>query len=62
MQGYETDKGLWNTIKKWFEDLVAKLKKLGIDATEDDFLTSTDATILYLNSNYPGKKFYSMGT
>ncbi len=25
---YETDKGLWNTIKKWFEDLVTKLKKL----------------------------------
>lgn len=28
---YETDKGLWNTIKKWFEDLVAKLKKLFAD-------------------------------
>jgi len=28
---YEADKGLWNTIKKWFEDLVAKLKKLFAD-------------------------------
>ena len=28
---YETDKGLWNTIKKWFENLVAKLKKLFAD-------------------------------
>lgn len=28
---YETDKGLWNTIKKWFENLVARLKKLFAD-------------------------------
>jgi HAD superfamily hydrolase (TIGR01450 family) len=51
-----------NNSSKGVDAYVAKLKKLGIDATEDDFLTSTDATILYLNSNYPGKKFYSMGT
>lgn len=51
-----------NNSSKGVDAYVEKLKKLGINATEDDFLTSTDATILYLNSNYPGKKFYSMGT
>jgi len=28
---YEADRGLWNTIKKWFEDLIARLKKLFAD-------------------------------
>lgn len=28
---YETDKGLWNTIKKWLEDFVAKIKSLFSD-------------------------------
>ena len=51
-----------NNSSKGVDAYVAKLKKLGIDATEDDFLTSTDATILYLNNNFKGKKFYSMGT
>ena len=51
-----------NNSSKGVDAYVAKLKRLGIDATEEDFLTSTDATILYLNNNYPRKKFYSMGT
>jgi HAD superfamily hydrolase (TIGR01450 family) len=41
---------------------IEKLNKIGIKSDADDFLTSTDATILYLNNNYPGKKFYVMGT
>ena len=53
---------LTNNSSKSATAYVGKLKKLGIDAVEEDFLTSTDATVLYLNSNYPGKKFYSMGT
>lgn len=28
---YEADKGLWNTIKKWLEDFVAKIKSLFAD-------------------------------
>ena len=28
---YEADKGLWNTIKKWLEDFVAKIKSLFSD-------------------------------
>ena len=51
-----------NNSSKSATAYVQKLEKLGIPATTDDFLTSTDATILYLNNNYPGKKFYSMGT
>ncbi len=51
-----------NNSSKGVDAYVAKLKKLGIDACEDDFLTSTDATILYINTNFKGKKFYSMGT
>ena len=39
-----------------------KLKKLGIPATVDDFLTSTEATILYLKQKYQGRRFYSFGT
>lgn len=51
-----------NNSSKGVDAYVEKLCRLGIEATADDFLTSTDATILYLNTNYPGKKFYSMGT
>jgi len=51
-----------NNSSKGVDAYVKKLERLGIPATADDFLTSTDATILYLNTNFPGKKFYSMGT
>lgn len=51
-----------NNSSKSTEAYVEKLNRIGIDAQADDFLTSTDATCLYLNSNYPGKKFYSFGT
>ncbi len=51
-----------NNSSKSVDAYVKKLECLGIPACADDFLTSTDATILYLNSNHLGKKFYSMGT
>lgn len=51
-----------NNSSKSTEKYVEKLAKIGIASTEEDFLTSTDATVLYLLSNYPRKKFYSMGT
>ena len=51
-----------NNSSKSVDAYVKKLEKLGIPATEEDFLTSTDATILYLNANFKGKKFYSFGT
>lgn len=51
-----------NNSSKSVDAYVDKLTRLGIPATSDNFLTSTDATILYLNNNYEGKKFYAMGT
>ena len=51
-----------NNSSKSVDAYVQKLNRLGITADESNFLTSTDATILYLNNNYPEKRFYAMGT
>ena len=51
-----------NNSSKSTDAYVNKLKRIGIDAVPEDFLTSTDATCLYINSNYPGEKFYAFGT
>ena len=52
---------LTNNSSKGIDKYVEKLSKLGIEATADDFLTSTDATIAYLKpKNY--KKIYAFGT
>ncbi|MBE6946914.1 MAG: HAD-IIA family hydrolase [Ruminococcaceae bacterium] len=51
-----------NNSSKSVADYVKKLEKLGIDATTDDFLTSSQATAYYLNQNHPGKKLYVCGT
>ncbi len=51
-----------NNSSKSTDAYVAKLERIGIKADEDDFLTSTDATILYINTNHKGKKFYVFGT
>lgn len=51
-----------NNSSKSVSAYVEKLAKIGIEACEDDFLTSTEATILFIKENYPGKKFYSFGT
>ena len=53
---------LTNNSSKGTDAYVSKLNRIGIKAIDEDFLTSTDATILYLNNNYPGKKFYACGT
>lgn len=51
-----------NNSSKSTEAYVKKLKSIGIEATKDDFLTSTDATILYIQEKYQGRKFYCLGT
>ena len=51
-----------NNSSKSTEVYVSKLNKLGIEATSEDFLTSTNATILYIKNKFPGRKFYSFGT
>jgi len=52
---------LTNNSSKSVDKYIEKLDTLGISSTADDFLTSTDATILYLKKkNY--KKIYAFGT
>lgn len=53
---------LTNNSSKSTEDYVKKLARIGIKSSEDEFLTSTDATIRYIKSNHPTVKFYSFGT
>ena len=50
-----------NNSSKSVDKYIEKLSGMGISATAEDFLTSTDATILYLNKkNY--NKIYASGT
>ncbi len=51
-----------NNSSKGTDAYVRKLGNIGIEATEEDFLTSTDATILFLKENHNDKKFYAFGT
>lgn len=53
---------LTNNSSRSVSAYVQKLKRIGIDAAEEDFLTSTDATILYIKDKYQGRKFYAFGT
>ncbi len=39
---------LTNNSSKSVDKYIDKMKRLGIETTEEDFLTSTNATILYL--------------
>ena len=52
---------LTNNSSKGIDKYVEKLARLGIESTADDFLTSTDATISYLNAK-KHKKIYAFGT
>ena len=51
-----------NNSSKSTDAYVRKLEKIGISAAEEDFLTSTDTTILYIQNKYSGRKFYCFGT
>lgn len=52
---------LTNNSSKGIDKYIEKMSRLGICAVEDDFLTSTDATIAYLNTK-KHKKIYAFGT
>lgn len=52
---------LTNNSSKGVDKYIEKLEGMGIKATADDFLTSTDATILYLKER-AYKKIYAFGT
>lgn len=51
-----------NNSSKSVEDYVKKLGKLGIQATRDDFMTSSQATAFYLHKHHDGQKLYVCGT
>ncbi len=51
-----------NNSSKSVVDYVKKLEKLGIEATEDDFITSSQATAYYLKLHHQGARLYVCGT
>ena len=54
---------LTNNSSKSVSAYVEKLSRLGIDACEDDFFTSVEATIDYMRAHYKnGEKVYVFGT
>ena len=51
-----------NNSSKSVEDYIKKLAGLGITATREDFITSSQATAWYLKQNYPNHRLYVCGT
>lgn len=53
---------LTNNSSQGVEGYIQKMRRLGIQAAEEDFLTSVDATIRHLRRHLPGKRCYVFGT
>ena len=53
---------LTNNSSRGVEGYIEKMARLGIATTREDFLTSVDATICYLQKELAGKKCYVFGT
>ena len=51
-----------NNSSKSVEDYIKKLQKMGITATREDFITSSQATAYYLKQNFPNHRLYVCGT
>ncbi len=51
-----------NNSSKSVEDYIKKLAKLGIAATREDFITSSQATAYYLKEHHDGQRLYVCGT
>lgn len=51
-----------NNSSRSVEDYIKKLDKLGIAATREDFITSSQATAYYLKENFPNHRLYVCGT
>ena len=51
-----------NNSSKSVKAYIEKLAKLGISATEEDFITSSQATAYYLQNHHADKKLYVCGT
>lgn len=53
---------LTNNSSKNKKKYVEKLRRLGIEAKEEDVFTSGEATTIVLNQRLPGGKIFLMGT
>lgn len=51
-----------NNSSKSVDDYIKKLEHMGISATREDFITSSQATAYYLKKHHPGEKLYVCGT
>ena len=51
-----------NNSSKSVLDYVKKLEKLGIHATREEFMTSSQATAFYLHKHHEGQRLYVCGT
>jgi HAD superfamily hydrolase (TIGR01457 family) len=51
-----------NNSSKSVVDYVKKLEKFGIQATREDFMTSSQATAYYLHKHHEGQRLYVCGT
>lgn len=51
-----------NNTSKSISDYIAKLASFGIESSEKDFFSATNATIIYLQKNHNGKSVYPVGT
>ena len=51
-----------NNSSRSVEDYIKKLAAMGISATREDFITSSQATAYYLKKHHPGKTLYVCGT
>ena len=51
-----------NNSSKSVNAYIEKLAKLGIEATKEDFITSSQATAYYLKKHHDGQKLYVCGT
>ena len=51
-----------NNSSKSVKAYIEKLQKLGIPATEEEFITSSQATAYYLQNHHAGAKLYVCGT
>ena len=51
-----------NNSSKSVADYVKKLQSMGIEATREDFMTSSQATAFYLRKHHQGQRLYVCGT
>ena len=51
-----------NNSSKSVADYIKKLSRLGIEATREDFITSSQATAYYLKEHHPDHRLYVCGT